>query len=584
MALPYSYVPLPPGSFRLLRLTSKSPGTTPDCELATFPLSEAPEYNALSYCWETMTRDSPIKCNGKEMVITFVLEEALRSLAVLDRGDVEWLWIDQVCINQSDDQERGTQVDMMRDIYKISAGTIIWLGGDIPNLAAGAQLMDRLSQLYKQDLSPNGGRKRRRYTMDEYRSIGLPRPADISWEALRRVLIRPWFVRSWVIQEAALSRTSPRVKNILPTLRSLKLFNELIHVGLPWDTATLLNKAIRFKASDPRDRIYSLVALTGEAQESHALPAVFRADYGRPVRDVFRDVTRHIIASSGKLTILTMIRYVPNWDQFPSWVVDFAGGARWERLSYFTWGSDSKGLNCVTELSDKASGDVPLDIHHLGSGDILTLQGLRIDALNLIYGPASGIHTYGIDSDLLEVWKIANQILGARCTSVEELARTVMITLSANWNLDNEVQIADQPLSHFWAYLWNVYDISLAQADLEENRKKRADIEKAYLNILPVPRPDVADETSLFRHHLDAAGGRRVFFTKALLEIGLGPCFMEVGDVLCVLFGAATPIILRPDGSNYRFVGECYVHSLMKGEAVDDWQKGTSPAETFTII
>jgi hypothetical protein len=60
----------------------------------------------------------------------------------------------------------------------------------------------------------------------------------------------------------------------------------------------------------------------------------------------------------------------------------------------------------------------------------------------------------------------------------------------------------------------------------------------------------------------------RAFAKTAKGYFVLGPKVMEVGDIVCVLFGGKTPFCLRPwtDGQ-YLLVGECYVHGLMKGEA-----------------
>ncbi|KAH7231308.1 uncharacterized protein BKA55DRAFT_582181, partial [Fusarium redolens] len=113
----------------------------------------------------------------------------------------------------------------------------------------------------------------------------------------------------------------------MPALRSLKFFSELVKFGLPWDLTTLLNKSIQSKASKPRDRVYSRLALTSELKEIEKSPLAFRADYKKPVEVVFRDVTRHIISSTGNLRILSLIRYTPNWNRYTSWVIDFSAHA-----------------------------------------------------------------------------------------------------------------------------------------------------------------------------------------------------------------------------------------------------------------
>jgi hypothetical protein len=59
---------------------------------------------------------------------------------------------------------------------------------------------------------------------------------------------------------------------------------------------------------------------------------------------------------------------------------------------------------------------------------------------------------------------------------------------------------------------------------------------------------------------------------------------MEVGDVGCVLFGGKMPFCLRPQGHYYLLVGECYVHGLMAGEAIDMLVPGDVSEREFDVI
>ena len=49
----------------------------------------------------------------------------------------------------------------------------------------------------------------------------------------------------------------------------------------------------------------------------------------------------------------------------------------------------------------------------------------------------------------------------------------------------------------------------------------------------------------------------------------------QLGDLVCVLFGCSVPVVLRKRiGEEYQFVGECYIHGLMDGEAIRAWKEG----------
>jgi hypothetical protein len=57
---------------------------------------------------------------------------------------------------------------------------------------------------------------------------------------------------------------------------------------------------------------------------------------------------------------------------------------------------------------------------------------------------------------------------------------------------------------------------------------------------------------------------------------------MQVGDVVCVLFGEVL-FILRPVGGAYRLIGECYVHGFMQSEAMVKLTSGEMKDQWFDL-
>jgi len=52
--------------------------------------------------------------------------------------------------------------------------------------------------------------------------------------------------------------------------------------------------------------------------------------------------------------------------------------------------------------------------------------------------------------------------------------------------------------------------------------------------------------------------------------LGRVPRGSEIGDTICILFGGCVPFVLRDTGDGYfKFIGECYIHGIMDGEAMD---------------
>lgn len=63
---------------------------------------------------------------------------------------------------------------------------------------------------------------------------------------------------------------------------------------------------------------------------------------------------------------------------------------------------------------------------------------------------------------------------------------------------------------------------------------------------------------------------RRLFRTKDGY-MGLGPAAAQIGDKVCVLLGGQLLYVLRDrENSRFEFVGECYVHGMMDGQACED--------------
>jgi hypothetical protein len=85
-------------------------------------------YAALSYVWGSRDADVSIAVDGKSFDVSANLAEALRCLR--HEGSPRVIWIDAICINQSDDAEKSAQVAMMGDIYRNAADVLIFLGGE----------------------------------------------------------------------------------------------------------------------------------------------------------------------------------------------------------------------------------------------------------------------------------------------------------------------------------------------------------------------------------------------------------------------------------------------------------------------
>jgi hypothetical protein len=97
-----------------------------DCEIRRVKLSENPQYEALSYAWGTHDTDVVISANGRIATIWENLSFCLRRLRSSDTPRT--LYIDALCINQTDLNEKNHQVKLMGQIFRTAQRVLVWLG------------------------------------------------------------------------------------------------------------------------------------------------------------------------------------------------------------------------------------------------------------------------------------------------------------------------------------------------------------------------------------------------------------------------------------------------------------------------
>jgi hypothetical protein len=99
------------------------PGGLLKGELIHGDLDQNPEYSALSYVWGDGTARTKIEYNGCEAEVTKNLAEALQHLR--HEPESRYLWVDALCINQDNVEEKGHQVALMKDIYAYAGEVVV---------------------------------------------------------------------------------------------------------------------------------------------------------------------------------------------------------------------------------------------------------------------------------------------------------------------------------------------------------------------------------------------------------------------------------------------------------------------------
>jgi hypothetical protein len=308
----YQYYPLNHDIGKQVRLLVLHPGSGEDeirCSITHTNLDEAPFFEAVSYTWATEDGDDRlcrwifVREPGGFVRVTANCEAAFRRIRRVGVNRI--IWIDSVCINQSDISERNHQVDLMASIYSSASRVIIYLGEE-----------DWASAAVFNQLPTNG------YYDEPYGHF----------------LSRRWFHRAWVIQEVALARLAIIIcgkqtedwnvfaKGILHQTRSVTLTITVPtiisrhNITSPWierniDFLDILAAGRHCLSTDPRDKVLAFLNLTSDTLQ--ILP-----NYSESAQSLFTEVVTTSIKKRQDLRILSYCedQGLPN---LPSWVPDW---------------------------------------------------------------------------------------------------------------------------------------------------------------------------------------------------------------------------------------------------------------------
>jgi hypothetical protein len=145
----YSPIDLEGPTSRLLQLHAGTESSKITCTLfdAWLDPNIVIPYEALSYTWGDTRKTNAIEVNGRSLGITANLHVALQHLRLDDEDRI--MWIDAVCINQDNVEERGHHVKQMARIYQLAERVVIWLG---PSTTGSDLLMDCMQGLQRMSI------------------------------------------------------------------------------------------------------------------------------------------------------------------------------------------------------------------------------------------------------------------------------------------------------------------------------------------------------------------------------------------------------------------------------------------------
>lgn len=125
-ASPYYGQTLRPNQIRLL--SARSISNTLHIRTRIHTLGDSIQYDAISYVWGTDEASVTVPCNGWFIRITPRAYEMLEHLRFHRPCPWHFLWIDAICINQNDTDEKAIQIPLMNQIYSKASSVIAWIG------------------------------------------------------------------------------------------------------------------------------------------------------------------------------------------------------------------------------------------------------------------------------------------------------------------------------------------------------------------------------------------------------------------------------------------------------------------------
>jgi len=591
---------------------------------------DCPNFITASYVWGKPEDRVHIKVDGINVSVAGSVPPILE--LIRDHDDfkkVERIWIDGICINQNDEDEKNAQVQMMGDIYRKSDITVVWLGKAEKDTDTAMDFLTELQQREK-DLQA----RKSRQTPSNLRNPD-------KWKSLQRFFSLPWWKRVWTLQEFVIAR-EPKFywgkksidrKTFRAAVNAIWLcdpFNNLMDWEIfdpAWTRRRIYKwykeeNKVRKKSllalmvynsnlelSDERDRIYGVLGLVN-TEDSELVGKLSYKDSSDALT-LYRRIVKSWVQRHNSLDIICfadLFNSQQPWnlkydDSLPSWVPD------WRAPVYSfvtpllvcqsgnpTIGNFRPPMGNDSTLVYSASGGKTPSIRSWEHPDQLPCKGILIDIIDGLGGMqnAQGLTIARLvqstfPKNKLRAWARNDTSTDPRHPSDNKRLLDDIVSCLVLDRKDRYLSIL-APVEQFREdfqllamFTDGPIDYPIHKAFTEWFRHNKSLLirgntleELCQMTRSPNMKKKVDDSEQGFLsriHDTTALSGmaRRLFTTREG-HIGMAPQRAQSGDAVCVLFGCSVPVVLRRrhdyEGT-WEFIGECYLHDFMKGEILD---------------
>ena len=646
---PHKYDILPHDSIRILSLLPGNTDAPLQCELhradvpgLNSPGGESgPTFEALSYTWGDGNLCQRLFCNTSVIKITQSLFDALIHLRHLEA--TRMLWVDAVCIDQNNNDEKIVQLPYMKDIYQHANQVVIWLGLadestsralDLIRLAAHWMWQESGQSMPRDNLS----RYQEPFSDDKNRQRGFPPLEDLeSWPAVVALFTRSWFSRCWTFQEAVLATKATvqigaylldwadlslactffqsksygaKVRGLGKGLQNVCRLCWASRIGRemqkwkPMPLILLLTTTSRTRATIPKDRIFGVLALTDESTLKYFSPggSLDNPKYKMSVRELYTDVSRFLLQAyeskhkDRPFEILNLVKHYPieegeqekrtkdDGGLIPSWV------KRWhDPITEFKMDGNEKEAQPMNNISKIARFRTGGPEYHAPEYNYQTPYEISLHGF--MFAPISNnVNILRLPAlSRPRIWDLFLEIHGVRegryasYPTGESIDEVFALTLTMAQNPQFTHGAETYHAIHFQHFCVSLYEMNLArlkhEGRIDDIERFESRWQAEYERLRSLVGTYVVSPT-FWPDSQQCCRGRKLFSTLSG-HIGIGDGTLESGDLVCVFLGGLTPFIIRPVDQKYKLVGECYVHGIMHGEALEE---GLKRRQLITLI
>ena len=555
--------------------------------LKVYDFDSLPEFHALSYTWGSSSRTETILCNGEALEIGANLHEALQTLYSLPLQHELPIWIDAICIDQRNDDEKGHQVQCMGNIYRKAHLVVVWLGPSANGSDAAMDWMEPLGKALQ--LIPKV------FLNTELSAQGLPAYNDPLWLALQHLYRREWFGRLWTFQEVVLGvnikivcgqksvdgelfgtvaeeinrlamvdiclgdEDIPKFENGFHAMLNVNFARRTLRDDGYLNLSALLDVADTKLVTDARDRVYGMLGLTSET-----LRRRISVSYVGQAFQVYIDCAKACIEEGAGSQILKLVTGRLKQPGLPSWCpnLDSVEGpiSRFEdhlQAGIHRYSHENSPPRCEMTISEK---------------NILSITGFQAGTVadivdGTLHRPV-GPYAIFLHQNLLD-WE-------ARCF---ELARRTY-----------KSQDGSPPISHLHTLTGNTrgripkeQDNAIVDAYLDVMANQRSLAQGNGAVYPPADRETLSYEFWL--QMVTTCVGRRYFSTESG-QVGLGPPDMQKGDSVCIFYDSGPAFVLRrankDGGEGWLLQGDAYLYGFMELDETPMSDRGAD--EVFNIF